>query len=226
MGAGSELVKKQAVAAAVTVAAGMALAFAAYGEGAFNLLFVVGVPGLLVALFVLPLWAAARPGDLRRMGWWAAAVLGGGLLLLTVTAPKFALLVLGDALLLTLGWPLATSAACLMAVAAVRSALSQGPRAARTWARSSWAGLLSVVATYGYGLSHLDDGMTDKDRVCRFAPSGVRTGHNGGQSLLPLSDTTCGPDTVPAFVNPILAVLTVLLALSLAAHVAVRLKAR
>ncbi|GAA4604813.1 hypothetical protein GCM10023195_16500 [Actinoallomurus liliacearum] len=66
-----------------------------------------------------------------------------------------------------------------------------------------------------------------QDRVCRFAslgglswgvyaeenPSPLRrhpsTGHTGGQSLLPLSDTSCGADTVPGFVNPLLAVLTV-----------------
>ncbi|MCO5996012.1 hypothetical protein [Actinoallomurus rhizosphaericola] len=219
---------KQAVAAAVTAAVGTALAFAAYGEGAFNTLLLVGAPSLLVTLFAVQVRSTARAGALRRAGWWAAAVLGGGLLLLAVTAPKFVLLpALIAAFSLALGWPLATSAACLMAVAAVRSGLSSAPRAALTWGRSSWAVLLAVVATYGYGLSHLDEGMADvKDRVCRFDPSGGAMRHGGGRSLLPLHDTSCGTDTVPAFVNPFLATLTVLLAASVAAHLTARFKAR
>lgn len=229
MGAERGVLAKHAVAAAVTFLGGVALAFAANGEGAFNTLFLVGAPGLLAALFVLPLRSAARPGDLRRIGWSAAAVLGGGLLLLAVTAPKFALLpVLVVGLGLILGWPLAASGACLMAIAAVRSGISPERGPAQTSARSSWAWLLALAATYGYGLTHLDDGMLDvKDRVCRAStPSGGQVGHSGGQSLLPLSDTSCGADTVPGFVNPLLAILAALLALSVAGHIPARRRAR
>ncbi|WP_344950866.1 hypothetical protein [Actinomadura miaoliensis] len=220
--------RKHVVAAAVALVGGMALAFTANGEGAFAILSLVGVPALLVALFVLPLRSSLSPRDLRRVGWGAAAVLSGGLLLLAAAAPKFAvLLVLLAALYLMIAWPVAVSSAGVMAVAAVRSGLSAGPTARRTWGRMSWTWLLALVATYGYGFSHFDDAMGDvKDRVCRFDPSGGQPGHSGGQSLLPLSDTTCGADTVPGFVNPLLAVLAALLTVCVAGYVAIRLRPR
>ncbi|WP_433225463.1 hypothetical protein [Microtetraspora malaysiensis] len=221
---------KRAAAAAVTLVGGMALAFAAFGEGALNSLFLIVVPGLLVAVFVLPIWSAVRPGGRRRIGWWAAALLGVGLLLLAVIEPRYALLpVLAAALFLILGWPLTATAACVMAVVAVRSVRSSGLTARRTWARLSWAWLLGLLATYGYGLTRLDAGMVDvKDRVCRFDydASGGAAGSGGEQSLLPLSDTLCGADTVPGFVNPLLAVLAVLLAVSVAGYIRARRRAR
>ncbi|MGI5487940.1 hypothetical protein [Microtetraspora malaysiensis] len=219
---------KRAAAVAVTLVGGMALAFAVFGEGALNSLFLVVVPGLLVAVFVLPIWSAARNGGRRRIGWWAAAVLGGGLLLLAVIAPRIALLpVLAAALFLILGWPLTATAACVMAVVAVRSVWSSGLTARRTWARLSWAWLLGLAATYGYGLTRLDAEMVDiKDRVCRYDASGGAAGSGGEQSLLPLSDTLCGADTVPGFVNPLLAVLAVLLAVSVAGYTWARRRAR
>ncbi|WP_214410365.1 hypothetical protein [Sphaerisporangium fuscum] len=218
-----------ALAAALTLTGGAALAFAAYGEGAFNSLLLVGVPGLLVALFVLPSRSAARSRARRRLGRWAGALVGGGLLLLAVTTPKFAVPALFiAAMYLVIGWPLAASAACVMAAAAVRSMSAAGPPAPRrTWARLSWTWLLGLVAAYGYGLSHFDDAMADvKDRVCRVDPSAGLAGHGGGQSLLPLGDTSCGADTVPGFVNPLLAVLAVLLAVSVTGYARARLRGR
>ncbi|MFF4778701.1 hypothetical protein ACFY05_38345 [Microtetraspora fusca] len=219
---------KRAAAAAVMLVGGMALAFAAYGEGALNVLFLVVVPGLLVAVFVLPIRSAVRHRGLRRTGWWAAVLPGGALLLLAAFAPRLALLpVLAAALFLILGWPLTATAACVMAVAAVRSLRSSGPTAGRrTWARLSWTWLLGLLATFGYGLTRLDAEMVDvKDRVCRFDPSRP-AGPRGGQSLLPLSDTSCGADTVPGFVNPLLAVLAALLLVCVAGYIRARRRAR
>ncbi|MFG2004090.1 hypothetical protein ACGFNU_33520 [Spirillospora sp. NPDC048911] len=220
---------KHVVAAAVTLLGGVALAYAAYGEGAFNILYLVGVPGALIALFVLPLRSEPRPGGLRWIGWSVTAVLTAGLAIVAATAPEFALLLaLIGTLYLLIGWPLAISGACVMAVAAVRSGLAPGPAAARRmWARLSWTLLLCVVAAYGYGFSHLDDAMADvKDRVCRSDASGGQVKPGGGQSLLPLSDTSCGADTVPGFVNPLLALLAGLLVVCVAGHLTARLRTR
>ncbi|MFB4274240.1 hypothetical protein ACBJ59_03005 [Nonomuraea sp. MTCD27] len=215
-------------AIAVTLLGGTVVAFAAYDGNAISFVSLVVVPALLVALFVLPLLSVARPRGPRRSGWRAAAVLGGGLLLLAAITPKFALLlVLIAVLYLTIGWPLAASAACVAAVAAVRSALSPGPATSpRTWGRMSWTWLLSAVATYGYGLTHLNDYMLDvKDGICRVIPSGEQAEPGGTQTLLPLSDSLCGADTVPGFVNPLLAALAGLLAASATMYVVARCSA-
>ena len=46
--------------------------------------------------------------------------------------------------------------------------------------------------------------MTDADSRCVIASGAGRGGATGGSwSLWPLHDTTCGPDLVPAFVNPL-----------------------
>ncbi|WP_433355939.1 hypothetical protein ACQP25_18385 [Microtetraspora malaysiensis] len=190
--------------------------------------FLAVVLGLLVVAVVLPLRSSVRHRARRRIGWWAAALLGGGLLLLAAIAPRIALLpVLCVALILIFGWPLTATAACVMAVAAVRSGRSSGLTARRTWARLSLTWLLGLAATYGYGLTRLDAEMVDiKDRVCRYDASGGAAGSGGEQSLLPLSDTLCGADTVPGFVNPLLAVLAVLLAVSVAGYTWARRRAR
>jgi hypothetical protein len=216
-------------AVAIALVGAMALAFASYGEGAFSLIPMIGLPGLLIALFVLPLRSAARPGDGRRVGRWIAAVPAVGLLLLAVTAPKAALLPAFIALQFVLiGWPFATVGAVVMAALAVRSGLTPEPMAARrTWARLSWTWSLGIVATYSYGLRQFDTRMADiKDRVCRFDASGGGTVAHGGQSLLPLSDTSCGADTVPVWVDPLLAILAALLAVCVAGYVRARWRAR
>jgi hypothetical protein len=208
------------VAISLVVGGGAALAFASFGEGAFGVLGLVGVPALLVALFVVPLLTAERPVDWRRIGLWGTAALALGWALLAVVDLKMAALPLIFAvLLLVFGWPFAVSGACVVAVAAVRSS------GRRMWGRLTWAALLGLVGTYGYGLNHMDDGLTDlKDKACRYAPSEGLTGDwtSGKQSLLPLSDTSCGADAVPGFVNPLLVVLAVLLVVSVAGYARTR----
>ncbi|PZG52080.1 hypothetical protein C1I98_07600 [Spongiactinospora gelatinilytica] len=209
------------VAAAGALIGGTVVSVVTSGEGALGFVSLVVVPGLLIALFVVPWLSAARPGGPRRAGLWAAVVLGGGSLLPAVIAPKFALLpVFIAALYLTIAGPPALSGACVAAIAAVRSMC---PR--RMWARWSWTWLLGAVATYGYGLTHFNDGMLDvKDGVCRVTPSGERVTSRGTQTLLPLGDTSCGADTVPGFVNPLLAVLAVLLAVSATGCITARVR--
>jgi hypothetical protein len=212
------------VAISLVVGGGAALAFVSFGEGAFGVLGLVGVPVLLAALFVVPLLTAERPVDWRRIGLWGGAAAGLGWALLAVADLKMAALPLIFALLLLVfGWPFAVSGACVVAATAVRSS------GRRRWGRPAWASALGLVGTYGYGLNHIDNGLTDiKDKTCRYAPSEGFTGEwtPGRQSLLPLSDTSCGADTVPWFVNPLLAVLAVLLVLSVASHARTRRKAR
>ncbi|MEV5576146.1 hypothetical protein AB0L06_39460 [Spirillospora sp. NPDC052269] len=213
------------IAAGLTLAGGVVLSAALYGEGATGMVSLIGVPGLLVALFAAPALSSRRPGELGRVAAGAAVLLVVGLLLLVAVAPEYTLLLaLLGALLLMIGWPLAASAACLMAVASVRAGRARN--VARVWARMAWTWLLALAATYGFGLAHFDDDMLDaKDGVCRITSETASVGHEGGQSLLPLSDTSCGADTVPGFVNPLLTVLTALVVLCLAGYGATRLRA-
>ncbi|RFU37826.1 hypothetical protein DZF91_30865 [Actinomadura logoneensis] len=222
---------KYLIAAALTFAGGALLSFVAFGEAAFSLLGLVGVPGLLVLLFLVPALSSGRSAELGRIGLGAALLVVVGVSLLAAFAPKYAvLLALVAGFGLLAGWPLAASAALLMAVASVRAGRSRAaaaPGGARVWSRMAWTSVLALAATYGFGLSHLDDDMRDvKDRVCRYTSEGASAGHTGGQSLLPLSDTTCGPDTVPGFVNPLLVVLATLLVLCVGAYCGARLRTR
>ncbi|MFC5181421.1 hypothetical protein [Actinomadura harenae] len=213
------------IAAGLTFAGGVALSAALEGEGAVNMVGLVGVPGLLLALFAAPALSSARPGDLGRVAAGGSVLLLVGLLLLFAVSPRWALfLALLGALALTLGWPLAASAACVMAVGSVRAVRARnGPR---VWSRMTWTWLLALAATYGFGLTHFDDAMQDvKDRVCRATPDGAVPNHDGGQSLLPLSDTSCGADTVPGYVNPLLAVLAALVVVCVAGYGSARLRA-
>ncbi|MEV4257607.1 hypothetical protein AB0J52_30990 [Spirillospora sp. NPDC049652] len=219
------------ITAGVVFAGGTALSFATNGEAAFSLVGVALVPSLLVTLFLAPALSSARSAELGKVGLGAVFLLVVGVLLLVVVAPKYAvLLALLGVLALTFGWPMAASAAAVMVVASVRAGRSRAaaaPGGARVWSRMAWTSVLALAATYGFGLSHLDDDMMDvKDRVCRYTAENASTGHRGGQSLLPLSDTSCGADTVPGYVNPALAVLASLLVLCLAAYFGARLRTR
>ncbi|WP_431880336.1 hypothetical protein [Micromonospora marina] len=132
----------------------------------------------------------------------------------------FALMVAYIALvLLTLAWPLlafGTAALPLWGLVGLVRARRQTSAAdrARRQRRSQWlltAGpVLTALATYGYGLSRMAAGLpTDPDDRCRIAMRGrmpydpERSG--GSSSIWPLHDTTCGPELVPAFVNPLVA---------------------
>ncbi|MFD0852402.1 hypothetical protein ACFQ07_09225, partial [Actinomadura adrarensis] len=181
-------------------------------------------------LFVVPLRTAERPVDWRRIGLWTGAVLVAGWALLAANDLKMAALPLIFAwFYLVLGWPFAVSGAAVMAVTAVRaSGRGMWERLAwerLAWGRLAWASALGLAGTYGYGLNRLDNGLTDvKDKVCRHEPSEGFTGGwtPGNQSLLPLSDTSCGADTVPWFVNPVLVVLAVVLVAGVVGYVRTR----
>ena len=135
--------------------------------------------------------------------------------------------------LLTVAWPLlALGAAALplwgmVVLVGARRRTSALDRAGRR-RRGQWlliAGpVLTALATYGYGLSRMASGLpTDPDDRCRIAMRGrmpydpERTG--GSSSMWPLHDTTCGPELVPAFVNPLVtgsAVVSVVLVATMA----------
>ena len=134
--------------------------------------------------------------------------------------PEFALMVAYVVLvLLALAWPLLVVGAValplwglLVLVNGRRRRSPPGP--ARRQRRAGWmliAGpVLTGLASYGYGLSRMPSGLpTDPDDRCRIAMGGdmpydpERAG--GSSSMWPLHDTTCGPELVPGFVNPLVA---------------------
>ncbi|WP_026414961.1 hypothetical protein [Actinomadura oligospora] len=212
------------IAAGATLAGGAALSSVMNGaEGTFSMI-TFGIPALLVALLVVQALSSTRPAVVAG----GAGLLVAGLLVLAAFELKFVLLLaLLGMLGLMVGWPVVASAACLMVVASVRSGrVRQG---SRVWSRMAWTWALALAATYGFGLSHFYDDVLDlKDGGCRFTSevgaAGYAGGHEGGQSLVPLSDTTCGADTVPGFVNPLLALLAALAVACLAGYAATRLR--
>ncbi|WP_431895531.1 hypothetical protein [Nonomuraea sp. bgisy101] len=122
-------------------------------------------------------------------------------------------------LLLMLAWPVPALAALALVVPA---ALGLSRRAGRTAVRdrtralrAGWlltaASACAAIAAYGYGLRTTTFGAwTDPDDRCGLArPDLYGYGHRGpdggSHSMWPLHDTTCGPDLVPGFVNPVVA---------------------
>ncbi|MGC5028442.1 hypothetical protein [Micromonospora sp. DT229] len=114
--------------------------------------------------------------------------------------------------LLSLAWPaVAVGAAVLVVLAGL--ALRADRRVGNGWTRAGWllavGAALTGLAAYGHGLATTTFGLlTDADDRCALrrvegydprhgAPSG------GTQSMWPLHDTTCGPDLVPDYVNPL-----------------------
>lgn len=122
--------------------------------------------------------------------------------------------------LIALAWPLvAVGAAALVVLGLVRlGQVGRGSsRSPSGWGFLLTAGAaLAATASYGYGLAKTTVLlMTDAEDRCAIASPSFR-GHDhvlrsgGMQSLWPLHDTTCGPDLVPSFVNPLVAALTLL----------------
>ncbi len=130
-------------------------------------------------------------------------------------------------LLLMLAWPVPAVAALVLGVLALRA---RGRRRAG-WSLSA-AALCAAIAAYGYGLGSTTFGAwTDPDDRCGLARPDLYTyGHRGpeggSQSMWPLYDTTCGPDLVPGFVNPLVAGSVALFAVSVLAMVALTIRAR
>ncbi|MBO2446487.1 hypothetical protein J4573_05260 [Actinomadura barringtoniae] len=168
---------------------------------------VVGTLLLMVVLAVLLPLRAVRPGLLGRLRWWVLGVIAAALVFAGATDPRGLLAGVFLAVFVTLvAWPVVGVGAVVVGALAVRSGLKPGPEAARaTWVRLSWTWLLAAISVYGYGLTRAKGTFAlDPGDSCRFGGSYDPDGHT---SLLPLSDTTCGSEAVPGFVNPLLAVL-------------------
>jgi hypothetical protein len=138
--------------------------------------------------------------------------------------------------LLALAWPLvAAGAAVLVILGLVR--LARGQILRRTWPTSSRCGwllsagtALAAIASYGYGLARTTSlSMADAEDRCAIAsPDTYGYDHplspTRVQSLWPLQDTSCGPDLVPAFVNPLAVALAVLCLTLVAVTVAAKVR--
>ena len=120
-------------------------------------------------------------------------------------------------LLLSLAWPAVAVGAVVLVILAVRAL--RGDRLvrdrSRALSRAGWlltaGAALTGIAAYGHGLAASTFGlMTDVDDRCALRrPEGYDYRHGppdgGSHSMWPLHDTTCGPDLVPDFVNPLVA---------------------
>ncbi|MFG2063504.1 hypothetical protein ACGFIK_19030 [Micromonospora sp. NPDC048871] len=114
--------------------------------------------------------------------------------------------------LLSLAWPVVAGGAAVLVVLA-GLALRTGRRVGNGWTRAGWllavGAALTGLAAYGHGLAATTFGLlTDADDRCALRqPEGYDPRHGapsgGTQSMWPLHDTTCGPDLVPDYVNPL-----------------------
>ncbi|KAB1161417.1 hypothetical protein F6X68_04735 [Micromonospora sp. AMSO12t] len=119
--------------------------------------------------------------------------------------------------LLALAWPLVAVGAVVLVILAVLALRGDQLLRDRSRALTRAGGLLTVgaaltaIAAYGHGLAATTFGlMTDADDRCALKrPEGYDYRHGapagGSHSMWPLHDTTCGPDLVPGFVNPLVA---------------------
>ncbi|MEU7861066.1 hypothetical protein [Nonomuraea sp. NPDC049141] len=132
-------------------------------------------------------------------------------------------------LLLMLVWPVPALAALVLPALALR-ARARGRRWTGWWLPA--AALCAAIATYGYGLKSTTFGaLTDPDDRCGLVRPdlysyGYRGPANGSQDMWPLHDTTCGPDLVPGFVNPLVAGAVALFAASVLTMTVVTIRAR
>ncbi|RKS72127.1 hypothetical protein BZB76_4944 [Actinomadura pelletieri DSM 43383] len=179
---------------------------------------------LVVALAVLLPLRAWRPTAFGRLRWWVLGIVGGGLVTTLIVDPLGVLVTLFlTALLMIVAWPVVALAAVATGVWAVRSGIRPGQAAARaTWVRLVLTWFLALLALYGYGLMNTRTIEKDPGDACRFSATGYQP--DGSMSLLPLSDTTCGADSVPGFVNPLLMLLTALLVICVIGAVASHLQ--
>ncbi|BCL15444.1 hypothetical protein [Micromonospora sagamiensis] len=134
--------------------------------------------------------------------------------------------------LLKLAWPVFALAAVILAVR-VAFALQDGRGARSRALRLSIAASASTAfAAYGYGLGTTTFGLvTDADDRCGIVrPDRYGYGYHGPADgthrMWPLQDTTCGPDLVPWFVNPLVAGSVVLLVVLVVVMVVARVGSR
>ncbi|MCX4387127.1 hypothetical protein OG777_09315 [Micromonospora peucetia] len=141
-------------------------------------------------------------------------------------------------LLLALAWPVvAVGAAVLVSLAALALRDARATQAVpRMLTRAGWlltgGAALTACAAYGYGLRTTTFGaVTDPDDRCGLArPDLYGYGHrgpdDGSSGMWPLRDTTCGPDLVPGFVNPLVAGSAALFVALTVIMIVVRIRAR
>ena len=112
--------------------------------------------------------------------------------------------------LLGLAWPVIAVGAVVLIIVAVLAVRGDQIRRDRLRALNraglllTLAAALTAISAYGYGLSETTFGLfTDIDDACAISRSGASPADGGSQSMWPLTDTTCGADLVPSFVNPL-----------------------
>ncbi|WP_412739860.1 hypothetical protein [Krasilnikovia sp. MM14-A1259] len=121
---------------------------------------------------------------------------------------------------LVMGWPLLAVGAGVLPASGLLVVLRERTRTRaldtpKRRRRAAWlltAGtMLTAIAAYGYGLSRTAGfGISHdpNDDLCRWKlPDGIyheQGATEGSATLFPLHDTTCGPELVPGFVNPLL----------------------
>ncbi|MCX5121751.1 hypothetical protein OG992_31735 [Micromonospora sp. NBC_00362] len=120
-------------------------------------------------------------------------------------------------LLLVQAWPVAAVSAGVLGALAMLALTGKRRMRDRSRALTRAGGLLTfgaslaTAAAYGYGLAATTFGaVTDADDRCGLARPdlygyGYRGPADGSLRMWPLHDTTCGPDLVPGFVNPLVA---------------------
>ncbi|MBQ1044117.1 hypothetical protein KBX35_11000 [Micromonospora sp. C32] len=118
--------------------------------------------------------------------------------------------------LLALAWPVFAAAGLVFVVIAAL-ALRRDPDIlgrASALRRAGWflaaGAAFTAAAVYGRGLAATTFGLLDPDDGCMLRrPEGydhrVGASADGSSSMWPLRDTTCGPDLVPGYVNPLVA---------------------
>lgn len=125
-------------------------------------------------------------------------------------------------LFLMLAWPVVVAGALVLVVLAVRRL--RGDQFVRDRPSGlvgagrlvAIAAALTAMAAYGYGLSTTTFmAITDPDDRCGLTRPdlygyGYRGPDDGSLDVWPLQDTTCGPDLVPGFVNPVVMASTAL----------------
>ncbi len=139
--------------------------------------------------------------------------------------------------LLALAWPVFAAAALVFVVVALLALRRDPHLRGRAWAlrRAGWflaaGAAFTGAAAYGRGLAATTFGILDPDDACMLRrPEGyshrIGASADGSSSMWPLRDTTCGPDLVPGYVNPLVAGSAVLFVVLLAVLILAEVRSR